>query len=144
MKVKPCSDWPAFVHRGMDPRVLTPCDLASIAASALTAGRGDARRRSLAGSPSFERFDAAVKNLFPFKHVIPTHQGRAAEKLLFSVLGGAGKIVPNNTHFDTTRAHVEASGAQAVDLMVGEDQSCGATSSIILHPLSMFKLDDIL
>jgi tryptophanase len=61
-----------------------------------------------------------VKELFPFKHVIPTHQGRAAEKILFSVLGGVGRVVPNNTHFDTTRANVEASGAQAVDLVIAE------------------------
>jgi tryptophanase len=75
---------------------------------------------SYAGSPSWFRFEAAVKELFPFKHVIPTHQGRAAEKILFSVLGGVGRVVPNNTHFDTTRANVEASGAQAVDLVIAE------------------------
>jgi tryptophanase len=71
---------------------------------------------SYAGSPSWYLFLEAVQRLFPFKHVIPTHQGRAAEKILFSVIGGPGKIVPNNAHFDTTRANVEFSGAQAVDL----------------------------
>lgn len=76
--------------------------------------RGD---ESYAGSPSWFRFEAAVKNLFDFEHVIPTHQGRAAEKILFSVIGGPDKIVPNNTHFDTTRANVEFTGAQAVDLL---------------------------
>jgi len=71
---------------------------------------------SYAGSPSWYRFLGAVQKLFPFKHVIPTHQGRAAEKILFSVVGGSGKIVPNNAHFDTTRANVEYTGAEAVDL----------------------------
>jgi tryptophanase len=71
---------------------------------------------SYAGSPSWYRFLAAVQNLFAFKHVIPTHQGRAAEKILFSVLGGPTKVVPNNAHFDTTRANVEYTGAEAVDL----------------------------
>jgi hypothetical protein len=79
--------------------------------------RGD---ESYAGSPSWYRFEAAVQELFPMPHVIPTHQGRAAEKILFSVLGGPGRIIPNNTHFDTTRANVEATGAEAVDLVVPE------------------------
>jgi tryptophanase len=75
---------------------------------------------SYAGSPSWYVFLEAVQALFPFEHVIPTHQGRAAEKILFSVLGGPGKIVPNNTHFDTTRANVEFTGAEAVDLVIPE------------------------
>ena len=75
---------------------------------------------SYAGSPSWYRFLAAVQELFPFKHVIPTHQGRAAEKILFSVIGGPGKVIPNNTHFDTTRANVEFTGAEAVDLVIAE------------------------
>ncbi|MCC7074723.1 MAG: tryptophanase [Deltaproteobacteria bacterium] len=79
--------------------------------------RGD---ESYAGSPSWFRFEAAVKALFPFAHLIPTHQGRAAEKILFSVVGGKGKVIPNNTHFDTTRANVEHSGAEAVDLVIPE------------------------
>src|SRR5450432_3331602 len=71
---------------------------------------------SYAGSPSWYRFLEAVQKLFPFRNVIPTHQGRAAEKILFSVIGGPGKVVPNNAHFDTTRANVEFTGAEAIDL----------------------------
>ena len=75
---------------------------------------------SYAGSPSWFAFLESVQALFPFKHIIPTHQGRAAEKILFSVVGGPGVVVPNNTHFDTTRANVEATGAVAVDLVIPE------------------------
>jgi tryptophanase len=79
--------------------------------------RGD---ESYAGSPSWYAFLESVRALFPFKHVIPTHQGRAAEKILFSAIGGPGKVIPNNTHFDTTRANVEFTGAEAVDLVIPE------------------------
>jgi tryptophanase len=86
--------------------------------------RGD---ESYAGSPSWFRFLDAVQDLFPFEHVIPTHQGRAAEKILFSVLGGDGRVVPNNTHFDTTRANVEFTGARAVDLVIAEGRDPSST-----------------
>jgi tryptophanase len=75
---------------------------------------------SYAGSPSWFVFLQAVTELFPFPHVIPTHQGRAAEKILFSAIAGPGSVVPNNTHFDTTRANVEFTGAEAVDLVIPE------------------------
>ena len=84
--------------------------------------RGD---EAYAGSPSFYRFEAAVKETFGFEHVIPTHQGRAAERILFASTCGEGDVVPNNTHFDTTRANVEATGAKAVDLPVPEVKRTG-------------------
>ncbi len=88
--------------------------------------RGD---ESYAGSPSFQRFEAAVQNLMPFEHIIPTHQGRAAEAILFSILAGKGKNIPSNTHFDTTRGNIESSGARAHDLVIIE-----GTDPNSLHP----------
>src|SRR5438876_913029 len=79
--------------------------------------RGD---ESYAGSPSFARFRDSVQNIFGFPHVIPTHQGRAAERILFNVMCKKGDVVPNNTHFDTTRANCEFVGAQALDLPIAE------------------------
>jgi tyrosine phenol-lyase len=79
--------------------------------------RGD---ESYAGSPSFIRFRDSIQAIMGFKHVIPTHQGRAAERILFSVMCKQGDIVPNNTHFDTTRANCEFVGAEAVDLPTPE------------------------
>ena len=75
--------------------------------------RGD---ESYAGASSFYRFEESVRTVTGLKHIIPTHQGRAAERILFGSLLKPGDIVPNNTHFDTTRANVEYRGATALDI----------------------------
>src|SRR3989442_13083649 len=69
---------------------------------------------SYAGSKSFDRFRASVQDIFGYRHVIPTHQGRAAERILFGIACKKGDLVPNNTHIDSTRANVEFAGAEAV------------------------------
>ncbi len=84
---------------------------------------------SYAGSRSFYRFQAVVKDLTGFKHVIPTHQGRAAERILFHTQLEPGDIVPNNNHFDTTRANVEVEDAEARDLVIPEGRQ-----PALLHP----------
>ena len=84
---------------------------------------------SYAGSRSFDRFRDSVQDIFGYRHVIPTHQGRAAERILFSVMCKKGDVVPNNTHFDTTRANVEFVGAEAVDLVIEQ----GKHPSVV-HP----------
>ena len=84
--------------------------------------RGD---ESYAGARSWVRFEKEVMDLTGFPHILPTHQGRAAERLLYGYLGGAGKVFVSNTHFDTTRANIEFSGAEAIDCLtdVGKDPS---------------------
>src|ERR1700757_3078331 len=75
---------------------------------------------SYAGGRSFDHFRDSIRHIFGYEHVIPTHQGRAAERILFGVTCKKGDVVPNNTHFDTTRANVEFVGAEAVDLLIPE------------------------
>lgn len=82
---------------------------------------------SYAGSESFFRFEKAIQDITGFSNVIPTHQGRAAENILFTTIVAKGDVIPNNTHFDTTRAHVENNGAMALDLVIKEGKDPKST-----------------
>jgi tryptophanase len=79
--------------------------------------RGD---ESYAGAKSWYVLRDKIREITGFEHVLPTHQGRASERILFELVGGKGKVVPNNSHFDTTRANIEHTGAKAVDLVIDE------------------------
>jgi tryptophanase len=84
---------------------------------------------SYAGSKSYDHFRDSIQDICGYKHVIPTHQGRAAERILFGIACKKGDVVPNNTHFDTTRANVEFVGAEAVDLVIPDGRQPAS-----LHP----------
>lgn len=88
--------------------------------------RGD---ESYAGSKSWERMEKAVKHLTGMEFILPTHQGRAAERIIYGYLGGKGKTFISNTHFDTTRANIEFSGAEAIDIVIDE-----AHDPALIHP----------
>jgi len=98
---------------------------------------------SYAGARSFYTFQEMLSSITGFDHILPTHQGRASERILFELLGGKGKVVPNNAHFDTTRANTEHSGAEAVDLPIPE-----ALDPSNLHPfkgnLDIAKLEELI
>ncbi|HTT70838.1 MAG TPA: tryptophanase, partial [Anaeromyxobacteraceae bacterium] len=98
---------------------------------------------SYAGARSFYRLERAVQALTGYPHVIPTHQGRAAERILFSVATKPGQIVPSNTHFDTTRANLEFGGVEAADLVIPE-----GTQPATIHPfkgnIDLGKVEDLL
>jgi tyrosine phenol-lyase len=87
--------------------------------------RGD---ESYAGARSWYRFEKVIRDLTGMPHILPTHQGRASERILFELVGGPGKIIPNNNHFDTTRANIEHSGAEALDLVI--DEGCEAKARL--------------
>ncbi len=118
-----------FLLRAEDVLIDLLTDSGTGAMSAAQWGALQQGDESYAGSRSFFRFEEAVRNITHLKHIIPTHQGRAAERILFGSVLKPGDIVPNNTHFDTTRANVEVMGATALDLVIAE----GKIPSLI-HP----------
>jgi tryptophanase len=102
--------------------------------------RGD---ESYAGAESYYRFEKRMRDMTGFQHILPVHQGRAAERILFELVGGKGKVVPNNNHFDTTRANIEHSGGEAVDLVIEE-----GNHPEVRHPfkgnMDLDKLEDLI
>src|SRR5579862_735943 len=118
-----------FLIRAEDILIDLLTDSGTAAMSAAQWGAMMVADESYAGGRSFYRFEKVVRELTGFRHIIPTHQGRAAEHILFHTVGGAGKTIPSNNHFDTTRANIEYSGARAVDLVIDEGRMPSS-----LHP----------
>ncbi len=131
--------WNLFLLRGQDVLIDLLTDSGTGALSAQQWGRMMQGDETYAGADSFYRFEAAVKDITGLTHVIPTHQGRAAERILFEVMVNPGDIVLNNTHFDTTRANVEYRGATAMDI------PCAEAAKVCDHPfrgnIDLQKLD---
>jgi tryptophanase len=130
-----------FLLNAADVMIDLLTDSGTSAMSAAQWGAMMVADESYAGGRSFFRFEEVVRRITGLKHIIPTHQGRAAERILFAILGGAGKVVPSNNHFDTTRANIEFTHAEALDLVIGEGRDPAA-----IHPfkgnLDIGKLEE--
>jgi tryptophanase len=118
-----------FLLHAADVMIDLLTDSGTSAMSAAQWGAMMVADESYAGGRSFFKFETVVRRITGLKHIIPTHQGRAAERILFAILGGPGKVVPSNNHFDTTRANIEFTQAEALDLVIDEGRDPAA-----IHP----------